>query len=112
MGHSEVEDAKTGGVEPTVSAVVVPMSRKAREMGHPQLDGALGRQHPNGRPGPPPSALPTTIPRRRVGMGQEKPPFDSAKGAFSLRPREMAKGQNPRPVSPERQGRGRLGNLR
>ena len=40
---SEVEDAKTGGVEPTVSAVVVPMSRKARDMGHPRLDGALGR---------------------------------------------------------------------
>ena len=49
----KIEDAKTGGVEPTVSAVVVPMSRKAQDMGHPQLDGALGRQHPNGRPGPP-----------------------------------------------------------
>jgi hypothetical protein len=43
MGHSEDEDAKTGGVEPTVSAVVVPMSRKARDMGHPRLDGAVGR---------------------------------------------------------------------
>src|ERR1035441_6213841 len=43
MGHSEVEDAKTGGVEPMVSAAVVPMSRKARDMGHPRLDGALGR---------------------------------------------------------------------
>src|ERR1039457_3919920 len=52
-GTSEVEDAKTGGVEPTVSAVVVPMSRKARDMGHPRLDGAIGRQHANGRPGPP-----------------------------------------------------------
>ena len=53
MGHSEDEDAKTGGVEPTVSAVVVPMSRKARDMGHPRLEGAIGRQHASGRPGPP-----------------------------------------------------------
>src|ERR1019366_10776546 len=43
MGYFEDEDAKTGGVEPTVSAVVVPTSRKARDMGHPQLDGAIGR---------------------------------------------------------------------
>src|ERR1039457_6275002 len=43
MGHSEDEDAKTGGVEPTVSAVVVPTTRKARDIGHPQLDGAIGR---------------------------------------------------------------------
>jgi hypothetical protein len=57
MGHSEVEDAKTGGVEPMVSAVVVPMSRKARDMGHPRLDGAIGRQDANGRPGPPGSLL-------------------------------------------------------
>jgi len=53
MGHFEDEDAESGGVEPTVSAVVVPMSRKARDMGHPRLDGAIGRQHANGRPGPP-----------------------------------------------------------
>jgi hypothetical protein len=33
MGHSEDEDAKTGGVEPTVSAVVVPMSRKHETWG-------------------------------------------------------------------------------
>src|ERR1019366_2838467 len=52
VGHSEVEDAKTGGVEPAVSAVVVPMSRKARDMGHPRLGGAIGRQHASGRPGP------------------------------------------------------------
>src|ERR1039457_4286430 len=43
MGHSEDEDAKTGGVEPMGSAVVVPMSRKARDMGHRRLDGAIGK---------------------------------------------------------------------
>src|ERR1019366_3770270 len=53
MGYFEDDDAKAGGVEPTVSAVVVPMSRKARDMGHPRLEGAIGRQHASGRPGPP-----------------------------------------------------------
>src|ERR1039458_6464596 len=65
MGHSEVEDAKTGGVEPMGSAVVVPMSRKARDMGHPRLDGAIGRQHVSGRAGPPatsPCAIESSIP--------------------------------------------------
>lgn len=53
MEHSEVEDAKTSGVESMGSAVVVPMSRKARDMGHPHMGCAIGRQQANGRPGPP-----------------------------------------------------------
>ena len=84
-----------------VSAVVVPMSRKARDMGHPRLDGAIGKQHANGRPGPPASRNPERSWRRISGrvagllISRRRPGTDGTSPIF----RRMEIGE--RPVCPQ-----------